>query len=104
MTRHRHVTSAGLLLLLGACSQLPLQPPPTFGESVRHNMALQIVNPEPADLESPPSNGARQALMLKRYETDKTELPRETTAGIFAEEAGGGGAGAGAGAGGEGQQ
>jgi type IV pilus biogenesis protein CpaD/CtpE len=74
-----------LILVLGlglaACSTPADQPRPEFGEAVRANMALQIVNPEPPEsMELPPSDGVRRSLMVRRYQTDEVEPPRDELA------------------------
>jgi hypothetical protein len=72
-------------LLLGACATDPNPFAPTtaetFGEAVRHNMAVQIIDPEPEDLALPPTDGDRTLLMTGRYKTDKVKKPEETTIG-----------------------
>jgi type IV pilus biogenesis protein CpaD/CtpE len=74
-----------ILMLLGlglaACSNKPADTPrPEFGEAVRTNMALQIINPEPPEsMDLPPSDGVRRSLMIGRYQVDEVEPPRETT-------------------------
>lgn len=80
-TRHL-VLLAGLGL--AACTEPVDTPRPEFGEAVRNNMAMQIINPEPpASMELPPSDGVRRALMMERYQRDKVEpLDPTTTSGI----------------------
>jgi hypothetical protein len=72
-------------LLLGACATDPNPFAPTtaetFGEAVRYNMAVQIIDPEPEDLALPPADGDRTLLMTGRYKTDKVRKPEETTIG-----------------------
>ena len=71
--------------LLGACATDPNPFAPTtaetFGEAVRHNMAVQIIDPEPEDLALPPADGDRTLLMTGRYKTDKVKKPEETAIG-----------------------
>ena len=66
---------------LAACSDKPVDTPrPEFGEAVRANMEAQIINPEPNESTTlPPSDGVRRGLMIRRYQTDEVEQPRETT-------------------------
>ena len=66
---------------LAACSSKPADTPrPEFGEAVRANMELQIINPEPNESTTlPPSDGVRRGLMIRRYQTDEVEPPLETT-------------------------
>ena len=72
-------------LLLGACATDPNPFAPTtaetFGEAVQHNMAAQIIDPEPEDLALPPADGDRILLMTGRYKADKVKKPEETTIG-----------------------
>lgn len=68
---------------------------PTFGGAVRHNYALQVVNPDPqyegAIVEG--GDGSKSAAALKRYRTDTMKKPAtiSTTSGS------GGGSGGGSG-------
>ncbi len=60
-----------LLLALGACStQKPLGR--DFGNSIRHNMAVQIVNPEPSTV-SPLYDGEHAARAIKKYREGSVE-------------------------------
>lgn len=75
---------AGLLsLALSACeNKAPLGP--GFGDSVRHNMAVQIVNPVPPAMVQGPTDmsGPRAGLAIERYETGKIiDTRREQTTG-----------------------
>jgi type IV pilus biogenesis protein CpaD/CtpE len=73
-------------LALAACSTPANTPRPEFGEAVRNNMAAQIIDPNPpANMELPPSDGVRRALMIQRYQADEVEtpaLPVTTTLGV----------------------
>ncbi len=61
------------LLALGACStQKPLGR--GFGNSVKHNMAVQIVNPQPSTL-SPLYDGEHAAQAIKRYHEGSVKEP-----------------------------
>lgn len=77
-----------LILLAGfglvACNTPVDTPRPEFGEAVRANMAMQIINPEPPEsMELPPSDGVRTSLMVKRYQRGEVEpLILEATSGI----------------------
>jgi type IV pilus biogenesis protein CpaD/CtpE len=74
-----------------------------FGNAVRHNMAVQAANPDPA----PPASqgtgleGNRAALAYGRYLRDRVEPPRDirTTTTVGGGGGGGGGGGAAVGAG-----
>lgn len=64
-------------IALAAC-QDPSKPRPvlhsSFGDAVRHNMAVQIINPEGDQNFTPPGlDGDRAAIAVERYRTDKTE-------------------------------
>ncbi len=62
------------LLALGACStQKPLGR--DFGNSVRHNMAVQTVNPEPSTV-SPLYDGEHAAQAIKKYHEGTVEEPK----------------------------
>ena len=75
-------------LVLAACNTPANTPRPEFGEAVRHNMAAQIIDPNPPEnMELPPSDGVRRALMIQRYQADDVEsplLPVTTTLGLEA--------------------
>ncbi|MFA7430415.1 MAG: hypothetical protein WCZ23_09690 [Rhodospirillaceae bacterium] len=44
---------------------------PSFGNAVQHNMAMHVVNPNPARVDVPPDySGQRTAIALGRYNTD----------------------------------
>ena len=64
-----------------ACTSPVDEPPYTdaaFGEAVYRNIAVQLVNPPPADVgDLPPSEGNRRSLMMLRYQTDTVEEPVE---------------------------
>jgi type IV pilus biogenesis protein CpaD/CtpE len=65
-------------VLVAACA------PPTsadrFGEAVRTNMALHIIEPAPVDLSQPPADGVRRALAIERYRADQVEKPEDVSA------------------------
>lgn len=68
-------------IALAAC-QDPSKPRPvlhsSFGDAVRHNMAVQIVNPEGnQDFNPPDMDGDRAAIAVTRYRTDQTERVTE---------------------------
>jgi type IV pilus biogenesis protein CpaD/CtpE len=72
-------------LALAGCSTPADAPRPEFGEAVRNNMAAQIIDPAPpANMELPPSDGVRRALMIQRYQHDKVETPSEPTTSTIA--------------------
>ncbi len=61
------------LLALGACStQKPLGR--DFGNSVKHNMAVQTVNPEPSNV-SPLYDGEHAAQAIKKYREGTVKEP-----------------------------
>ncbi len=65
------------LLALGACgTQEPLGR--GFGNSVRHNMAVQIVNPEPSTV-SPLYDGEHAAKAIKKYHEGSVTVPESVT-------------------------
>ena len=67
------------LLLLAGCDTLNqnnLSPDPGFGEAVKYNAAVQIIDPDPvydADGAQPGDNGDKAAAAVKRYRTDKVK-------------------------------
>ena len=76
------------LLLLGGCDTLNqnnLSPDPGFGEAVKYNAAVQIIDPDPvydANGAQPGDNGEKAAAAVKRYRTDqvkKVEVMTTTT-------------------------
>jgi type IV pilus biogenesis protein CpaD/CtpE len=87
-------------LALGACSSTReigtyghdlMEASQHFGDSVRHNIAVQTVNPTPTDTDVTVS-GQRAATAVDRYRNDKVEKPAETgTLSIQAQPAGQGG-------------
>ncbi len=97
MRFERQLMAAALLLALGGC-----ETDPGFGNAVRHNMALQIINPDPQydanALEA--DSGARAALAQRRYRTGTVIQPAiqstSVIAGFESGSSGGNGAGAGA--------
>ncbi len=65
------------LLALGACgTQKPLGR--DFGNSIRHNMAVQTVNPEPSTV-SPLYDGEHAAQAIKKYREGTVENPETIT-------------------------
>jgi hypothetical protein len=56
------------LALLGACSQPPWPPVVKLGNTVAHNQAVHIVNPDARWEPVPPDlDGQRAALLMRRY-------------------------------------
>lgn len=90
----RKLSLAALLLMpvLAGCTAND----PTFGGAVRHNYAMQVINPEPkyegALVEG--GEGTRSAAAVERYRTGKVKEPKSirTTQGVSG---GGGGGGSG---------
>ena len=74
-------------LVLASCEN-PAKPKqtlhPALGDAVRHNMAVQIINPEGnPDLSPPPMDGARAAEAVERYRAGKTkEVVQQRTSKI----------------------
>ena len=65
-------------IALAACENPPQKPrtmlSPSFGDAVRHNMAVQVVNPEGSqDFGPTPMDGDRANIAVKRYRTDTTK-------------------------------
>jgi type IV pilus biogenesis protein CpaD/CtpE len=64
-------------IALAACENPPQKPrltlSPGFGDAVRHNMAVQIVNPDGSqDFNPPPMDGARADDAVERYRAGRT--------------------------------
>lgn len=68
-----------LLLPLAACAD-PHQPlSPDFGNAVRQNIAVQVVNPNPGASGDPTWYGDPAAGSVDRYRTGKTYQPKLLT-------------------------
>lgn len=66
--------AAAIPLLAAACEPHDAPLHPSFGNSVRHNMAMHVVNPTPQRVdEAPEGSGARSAIATQRYRTDTTQ-------------------------------
>jgi hypothetical protein len=63
------ILALGLTALLATAACAPAEPPlPEFGNAVRHNMAVHIVNPDAgAQADPTPMDGARAGVAIKRY-------------------------------------
>ena len=99
MVKHMRVIPGLVLLLgLGACEQFTpglttslVSTGPGFGNTMQHNWAVQVVNPEGENADVPPvMDGHRAASAIDRYEKGKVFKPEviTTTGGVI----GGGGA------------
>lgn len=76
MKRVFKLSSLILVLVAGACTnQKPISP--DFGNSVRHNMAMHIINPAPDYAGQPQQgmDGVRAALAMERYQTGEVIEP-----------------------------
>lgn len=64
------------LALMAACAPID-QPSPGFGDAVRHNIAAQVVNPDPHPLDLPPPelDGERARDAIDRYRAGKVKRP-----------------------------
>ena len=63
-----------LLLVASACAPIDAG----LGNAVRHNMALQVIDPDPKHAGTPveAGSGSRSALALKRYREGKVPDPK----------------------------
>ena len=55
---------------------------PAFGEAVKYDMAVQVIDPDPVyaeDGEQPGSHGEKGAEAVKRYRTDKVKQVEQQT-------------------------
>ena len=75
-------------LLLAGCDTLNqnnLSPDPGFGEAVKYNAAVQVIDPDPvytADGAQPGDSGEKGAAAVKRYRTDQVrKVETMTTTG-----------------------
>ena len=65
MRKHLWIAAAAAVIVSG-CTQYPR--PVTLGNSVAHNRALHIINPDPHWGTRPPDlDGQRAALLMRRY-------------------------------------
>ena len=81
------------VLVLAACNTVTPRPNPLtgsmdpgFGEAVKYDMAIQVIDPDPVypeDASRPGDSGAKGAEAVKRYRTDKVKDVEvmETTSG-----------------------
>ena len=93
MKHMRLVLGLALLLGLGACEQYTpglttslVSTGPGFGNTMQHNWAVQVVNPEDEKVGIPPvMDGHRAASAIDRYETGKVHKPEAvvTTGGAL---------------------
>ena len=91
MKQFRLILGLALLLGLGACEQFTpglttslVSTGPGFGNTMQHNWAVQVVNPEGEKVGIPPvMDGHRAASAIDRYEKGKVFKPTaiETTTG-----------------------
>src|SRR5690349_3959235 len=94
MTTMRVGTAIGLACLLQACATDHPVGLPAFGDAVRANAAVQVVNPmAPADRGPLLANGERAALQQEKYVTDMVEEPMDVGTLQGLQGAGGGGGG-----------
>lgn len=69
-------------LLLAGCNTAYRDigsPDPAFGEAVKWNNAVQVINPDPVYADAgaqPGDSGAKGAEAMKRYRTDEVKDPR----------------------------
>ncbi len=83
MKHLRLVLGLALLVGLGACEQYTpglttslVSTGPGFGNTMQHNWAVQVVNPEGEKVGIPPvMDGHRAASAIDRYETGKVFKP-----------------------------
>jgi type IV pilus biogenesis protein CpaD/CtpE len=69
-----------MALVLSACQTPPNfgEPEETFGAAVRHNIAVQTVDPHPQNkMPAPAHDAARAARSIARYQTDQVKKPAE---------------------------
>ena len=75
--RSKPIAAVGAMFLATACTQLDpvsLSPDPAFGETVKYNTALQVIDPDPVypeDAAQPGDSGEKGAAAVERYRTDQ---------------------------------
>jgi hypothetical protein len=79
MTTRMALLGAATLVMLAGCNPGTVEPAltlsPSFGEAVHHNMAAQIINPEPTYARAQEGNGRRAADAYVRYEQGRVVRP-----------------------------
>jgi hypothetical protein len=89
MTKKGAAAFALMALPLAACTPND----PTFGGAVRHNYALQVIDPDPQYAGTPNEGGSGDlgAAAVERYRTDKVKKPKSirTTSGASGGSGGG---------------
>ena len=76
-TRPVWITAAAAVTLFG-CAQWP--PPAKLGNSVAHDRAVHIINPDPNWGTTPPDlDGERAALLMRRYSGQAVVQPEEVS-------------------------
>ena len=75
------LATAGAMALAGCQTHPRLPLNPSFGNTVRHNMAVHIVNPRPAmaATEATDMDGQRAAGAIDRYHTGQVIQPIDIT-------------------------
>ena len=75
------LATAGAIALAGCQTEPRLVNHPSFGNSVRHNMAVHIINPRPAmaATEATDLDGKRAAGAIGRYERGEVIQPLDVT-------------------------
>ena len=75
MKRNQLLALCALLVGLGACDTRPhYSVGPGFGDATLHNMAVQIINPDPNVEEEPaPVEGVRSQQAIDKYNAGKVE-------------------------------
>jgi hypothetical protein len=79
VARRKHLWfAAAAAVILSGCTQYP--PLAKLGNSVAHNQALHIVNPDPHWGTRPPDlDGQRAALLMRRYNGQAVVQPAEVS-------------------------
>ncbi|HET6468515.1 MAG TPA: hypothetical protein VFG43_09080 [Geminicoccaceae bacterium] len=67
------------LFLITACAPQPPTGADRFGDAVRSNMALHVIEPAPRGFGEAPADGSRRVLMIERYRTDQVVPPLDVT-------------------------
>jgi type IV pilus biogenesis protein CpaD/CtpE len=75
------IFTAAVLTGLAACADTQSPMNPGFGDSYQHNMAVHVIDPNPANAGSgaPDLEGERARIAIDRYRGAATLAPVETT-------------------------
>ena len=94
--RSKVIAVSAVGLLAASCTHIDpatQSPDPQFGEAVKYDMAIQVINPDPvytADMAKPGDNGDKGAAAVERYRTDQVKDAKPVKTNESGSEAGAG--------------